>query len=202
MNAGTKTLAFATVLGVCCSTLLVGVHELTDPFVRRNQRLAEVRLFLDALGVNVPANATSDELTALFDRSVEHIRRESFDYYVYRQDDDGPIACVAVTVAGQGVWGEIKGIVALAPDWITIRELRFIKQSETPGLGGEIASESFLTQFPGKKLVSDEGQVGFHIVPPGSAREANEVDGITGATMTSRRVGLMLDNLAKQIHRK
>ena len=80
---------------------------------------------------------------------------------------------------------------------VTIRGIRFYKQEETPGLGGEIGASWFQDQFKGKKIVSPSGEYGFSINKPGSGTGSNQVDGITGATMTSERVGIMIDNILK-----
>ena len=64
---------------------------------------------------------------------------------------------MAVPFSGSGVWGPIEGVLALEPDMQTIRGVRFYKQEETPGLGGEIASDWFQAQFKGKTLVSAAG---------------------------------------------
>jgi Na+-transporting NADH:ubiquinone oxidoreductase subunit C len=98
-----------------------------------------------------------------------------------------------------GLWGPIKGVLALEPDLRTIKAISFYQQEETPGLGGEIGADWFRRQFQNKRIVSAEGKAGFRVLKPGSASGPAEVDGISGATMTSQRVGLMLDNLAKLI---
>jgi Na+-transporting NADH:ubiquinone oxidoreductase subunit C len=98
-----------------------------------------------------------------------------------------------------GLWGVIKGVLALQPDLRTIRAISFYQQEETPGLGGEIASDWFRRQFENKQLASADGQAGFRVLKPGGRAGPAEVDGISGATMTSQRVELMLDNLARSI---
>jgi Na+-transporting NADH:ubiquinone oxidoreductase subunit C len=105
-----------------------------------------------------------------------------------------------VPFTGPGLWGQIHGILALEPDLQTIRGVRFYRHEETPGLGGEISAAWFLEQFPGRKLVGEDGTPGFRIPKPGGAKGApNAVDGISGATMTCDRVQDMLDGLAKQL---
>ena len=48
---------------------------------------------------------------------------------------------------GPGLWGSIEGYVAISKDYSTILGLTFITQSETPGLGGRIGEEEYLSQF-------------------------------------------------------
>jgi Na+-transporting NADH:ubiquinone oxidoreductase subunit C len=101
-----------------------------------------------------------------------------------------------------GLWGVIKGVLALQPDLQTIKGISFYQQEETPGLGGEIGSEWFAKQFVGKRILSGSGAPGFRVLRPGASPGPNEVDGISGATMTSNRVQLMLDSLSKAIEKE
>ena len=101
--------------------------------------------------------------------------------------------------SGPGLWGPIYGVLALEPDLRTIRGIRFFKQEETPGLGGEIGADWFQDQFVGKQIASEADVYGFAIVKPGTGEGVNVVDGITGATMTSDRVAVMIDSIAAVI---
>jgi Na+-transporting NADH:ubiquinone oxidoreductase subunit C len=114
--------------------------------------------------------------------------------------DTGKPQLVAVPFTGPGLWGPIKGVMSLEPDLLTIREISFYQQEETPGLGGEIGSKWFQDQFKGKEIVSPAGEPGFHIRKPGNPLDENSVDGISGATMTSERVQSIIDNLAKDLY--
>ena len=65
----------------------------------------------------------------------------------------------------------------------------FYKHSETPGLGGRITESWFVDQFKGKELKpSGKKDEYFYLVPPGQEKGANNVDAITGATLTSEGV--------------
>ena len=87
-----------------------------------------------------------------------------------------------IPLHGKGLWGPIWGYLALAPDGKTIIGANFDHKSETPGLGGEITTERFQSQFKGKPVSSDG-----HYIPI-------EFDAITGATKTSTGVKEMIDN--------
>ena len=79
----------------------------------------------------------------------------------------------------------------------TIRGLTFHEQEETPGLGAEITSEAFRDQFKGKPLVNPEGKPGIRIRVGASG--PNEVDGITGATMTCDKVEALLNMTIEKV---
>ena len=199
-----RLILFSVVLAIVCSLLLVGAEQLFMPFRDANERAEEVKNFLSALEVPLDENADSDELVDIFNNNIEIRTAGEIQLFAYiPQDSVGkqPVA-FATVFSGPGLWGPIQGVLALESDLITIRGIRFYKQEETPGLGGEIGAEWFQQQFIQKKIVSQSGEPGFEIVKPGSATTDNQVDGITGATMTSDRVHEMIDKLAKEISKE
>lgn len=199
MNNVTHTLGFAVALGVSCSVLLVGANQFTRPYREANAKAEEVRNFLAALEAPVPAAATAEELLATFEANVREESRMGMRLFAYLPEGaEAPVA-VAVPFSGPGVWGPIEGVLALEPDLKTIRGVRFYKQEETPGLGGEIASDWFQQQFRGKRIVSASGEPGFRVRKPGTLKDDNVVDAVTGATMTSDRVEIMLNDLARRL---
>jgi Na+-transporting NADH:ubiquinone oxidoreductase subunit C len=68
--------------------------------------------------------------------------------------------------------------------------LAFYEQSETPGLGAEITEPWFENQFRNKDIPEnpepDEELI--QLVRAGGEKRAGDVDAITGATQTSKRV--------------
>ena len=83
--------------------------------------------------------------------------------------------------------------MCLKNDLRTIYGLSFYKQEETPGLGGEISADGFRDQFQGKVVATDT-EIGIRIVRDGADAD-NEVDAISGATMTCDKVEAMLNEL-------
>ena len=90
-----------------------------------------------------------------------------------------------IPVYGAGLWGPVWGYVAL--DGLNIVGATFDHSGETPGLGGKIKDDpSFRAQFAGKSLDYSTA-VPFEIVKGGApAGQANAIDAISGATMTSK----------------
>ena len=88
---------------------------------------------------------------------------------------------------GTGLWGPIWGYLALDDNGTVVGAV-FDHKGETPGLGGEIASDKFAQRFISKKF---SGQP---IVLKKNADKDNyyEVDAISGGTMTSNGVTAML----------
>ena len=201
MRDNVRITVFASVLGLVCSLLLVGANSFTAPYRQANEKAEEVRNFLSALDVPVDSEADSKTLLEVFNQNVRVRKLGKLTLYEYVPADSAserPVS-VAVPFSGSGLWAPIEAVLALEPDLRTIRGIRFYKQEETPGLGGEISSDWFQEQFKGKEMVSSAGEPGFRILKPGSSHDKNSVDGITGATMTSDRVQTMLDGLAKAL---
>ena len=100
-------------------------------------------------------------------------------------------------VKGMGLWGPVWGYVALNADKATVYGAYFNHEGETAGLGAEIKdSRAWQNLFKGKTAYVD-GK------PVLSVKKANDirpeekgytVDAITGATLTSDGVNLMLQS--------
>ncbi len=196
-----RTLVFASVLGLVCSVLLAAVNLYTAPFRKANEEAEEVLNILSVLDIPVDSELDSLALLEVFEESVRV--KDMGDMTLYENvlefsAADEPLI-VAVRFSGPGLWGPIKGVISLDPDFLTIRGISFYQQEETPGLGGEIGEEWFQKQFEGKEIVSAGGEPGFRILKPGGDTDSNSVDGISGATMTSERVQSIIDGLAKDL---
>lgn len=190
-----RVLVFSVILGVVCSALLAGVSLLTQPYRTANEQAEEVQNILAALGVTVAADAGPEETLAIFNERIVVREIEGIEIYEYFAEGGGALEAVAVSIKGAGLWGPVEGVLALESDMNTIRGLRFFKQEETPGLGGEIGSDWFQRQFEGKTITDANGLPGIRIVKPGQGSGPNVVDSITGATMTSQRVETMLNEV-------
>ena len=117
-------------------------------------------------------------------------RRENYAM-VYLVETDGVLKKIILPVRGYGLWSTMKGFLALESDGNTVAGLGFSEHGETPGLGGEIDNPKWKAIWPGKKVYkgdSVELQLIKGSVNPASANVDYEVDGLAGATLTSRGV--------------
>jgi len=195
------TIIYAAIIGSVCALLLTVVGGFTAPYKQANAKADEVRNILKVLEVPFSADASGQELVDTFEANVRVEDRGSLKYFIYAATNDNSteVKAVAVRFQGSGLWGPIKGFLSLDPDMEIIRGITFYEQEETPGLGGEIESDWFRSQFRGKKLSDEMGDAGIRIVRGGSARGVNEVDAITGATMTCEKVESMLNVVIEQV---
>jgi Na+-transporting NADH:ubiquinone oxidoreductase subunit C len=105
--------------------------------------------------------------------------------FLYKKLDK--IESYVVPLNTKGLWGKIKGYLAMESDGITVAGFTVFSHAETPGLGAEIASPWFQQNFIGKKIVNKDGKFVSVWVAKGKAPQANNenyVDGISGATLT------------------
>lgn len=111
---------------------------------------------------------------------------------LFRFSKDGTEGFV-IPVSGTGLWGAIWGYVALDIDCSTVLGVTFDHKSETPGLGAKITTPEFQSQFVGKKIRNSDGEfVSVQVLKNADKSSDNEVDAISGATITSTGVGQML----------
>ena len=117
------------------------------------------------------------------------------NYKVYECQVGGEKKYV-VPVYGMGLWGAIWGYVAVNADGNTVYGAYFNHDSETAGLGAEIKdSKAWQDKFAGKKIYGADGSAALKVVKSSELKNpASEVDGITGATLTSNGVSDMLQD--------
>jgi Na+-transporting NADH:ubiquinone oxidoreductase subunit C len=197
MKSSFYTIAYSVVLGTVCAAFLTGVSRYTRPFKEANEKAEETRNILGVLRIPFEAGADSKELLAISEKRTREGTHNELKFYA--GVENGKCTIVAFLFNGQGLWGPVEGFLALDPDLREIQGVTFHKQEETPGLGGEIASEGFRAQFVDKKIVAADGTVGIKIKKGGGAVGQSEVDAIGGATMTCQRVEAMLTAIMKRI---
>ncbi len=100
-----------------------------------------------------------------------------------------------IPMNGKGLWGAIWGYIALDDDRNTINGVYFSHASETPGLGSNIVEPVFRNQFKGKQLMRDGKFTSIAVMKVGqTAQGQDQVDALSGGTITSKGVESMLYN--------
>jgi Na+-transporting NADH:ubiquinone oxidoreductase subunit C len=197
MKGSVYTLFYAAVLGTACALVLTFAASFTAPYKKANAEAEEVKNILLALNVTVPKKSSSEKLLEIYKENVKEQQQGSITTYVYTptSNTDG---AVAMRFAGPGLWGPIKGFLALDPEITKIRGITFYEQEETPGLGGEIVKPAFRDKFAGLLIRDEDGNPGI-IIKSGGEEAQNKVDGISGATMTCDKVQEMLNEAIRSI---
>lgn len=175
--------------------LLAFAHSSTVEIVERNEMVRRQSTVLSAIGIDV------DSADEVFDEysNLERIDLEQLDLddlaeggpglYIYSGQQE-PI--IARQFSGPGVWGEIVAVISVNSDVTRVIGVEILDQNETPGLGGRVTTREFLDQLRGEAIGPD----GIHVVVrgPGDYDPDNaQIDGITGATGTTRSFDRMLN---------
>ena len=208
-NSNVYTIIYASVMVVLVAFLLAFVssslkdkQDANVAIDKKTQILAALNVRgIDKSEVEAQYNAHIDTTCVLtadgqviegadaFDVETKEIG-EKFPIYMAKTAD-GKDALV-LPVKGRGLWGGLWGYIAVTPDMQTVLGAYFNHESETAGLGALIKDEPFQAQFAGRPVFGEDGKVALTVVKKGSSENASQVDGVTGATLTSKGTGEMV----------
>ena len=208
-NSNSYTIIYASVMVIIVAFLLAFVSSSLKSTQDKNVQLDTKKQILAALNIKnvedadaeyqkyvkgdmlMNVDGTLTENTGEFATNYEKEAKEQQRLHVFVCDVDGQTKYV-FPVYGAGLWGAIWGYVALNEDKDTVYGVYFSHASETPGLGAEIATDKFQSEFTGKKTL-ENGAVALGVVKNGKVEKADyQVDGISGGTITSVGVDAML----------
>lgn len=170
INLGLILLAFAIV-----SALLMGVaYQVTlDPITqsreladRQNQQLV---------------SPEADEFVAVDKAVLEKVRQEHPGILDIAEAKKGADAIGYVVKSSTNGFGGPMEVMVGVDEQGNVSGIRMGNHTETPGLGDNAGKPDFYEQFPGKNILTG---IGVNKGEPG----ANEIQAITGATVTSRAV--------------
>ncbi|MDE1462597.1 Na(+)-translocating NADH-quinone reductase subunit C [Spartinivicinus poritis] len=124
------------------------------------------------------------------EQDIASIKRRAHYATVYLVEKQGKVDKLILPVHGYGLWSTMYGFLALQGDTKTVVGLGFYDHGETPGLGGEVDNPKWKAQWPGKQVFNDQFTVDIAVVKgsanPDSPKFKHQVDGLAGATLTSR----------------
>ena len=213
-QGNTYTFLYSVVLVVVVAALLSIVSLSLQPRQNENRQNEKRQNILSAIHIS----STAANSAELFDKYIkeqfiinakgEKVPGKAFDVNIEQQykqplanrelpvfvaDVDGATKYI-LPIYGAGLWGPIWGYISLDDNKDTIYGTFFDHQGETPGLGAEITTPAFNNQFQNKQIFSGEELVSILVIKGGNATGKNEVDAISGGTITSKGVENMLRN--------
>lgn len=104
---------------------------------------------------------------------------------VYLVREMGRVSRIVLPVRGRG-WSMLKGFLAIDRDLATVVGFTIHEHDETAGLGAQVDDPKWKARWPGKRVYDPEGTLRLRVVRGGAgARPPYEVDGISGATITT-----------------
>jgi electron transport complex protein RnfG len=177
--SGLRLVGTLTLAGLVSGTAIVGVYEVTLPMIEANNaRALERAVFKVTPGSARMLGLVVDEAGV---RAVGE--GETPDVYA-SYDDAGALVGYAIPGEGAGFQDTIRLIYGYDPGGGRIVGMEVLESRETPGLGDKIyKDEAFVGAFSALEV-----SPGIVCVKAGEASAPNEVDAITGATISSKAV--------------
>lgn len=130
------------------------------------------------------------------DKDIASIRTKAKLAKVFLVKNAGQLQSIILPINGYGLWSTMYGFLALEADGQTVQSINLYDQGETPGLGGEVVNPNWRALWKGKKVYGDNGDVALTLVKgtvdTSRADAVNKVDGLAGATLTSRGVSNLI----------
>jgi H+/Na+-translocating ferredoxin:NAD+ oxidoreductase subunit G len=174
-------LATLTIIGIISGAALAMVADWANPLIEANRKAETERaIFL------VQPQGTSYEI----------VQDVSFDLYRVFDDTKNPVG-FAMIYEGNGFQGNIRVMVGVKADLMSVTAMEVLEQTETPGLGTKILEEPFKGYFNG---LSADPQI--NMVKGVEASQPNEVQAITGATISSKAIIDIINNGLQQLRKE
>lgn len=206
MSSRLQSLIFAAILCLVCSVILTTASTGLQRFQEKNMRIDRHRNILMSVGqVKQDRRYTPDEIESMYTKYIKPLwvdpagqliekpERGERDFPLYLYLKGKQIEAYVVPINSRGLWGKIKGYLAIEKDGSTVLGFTVYQHSETPGLGGEIEKAWFQKNWVGKKIVDRDGDFVSVSIAKGAVQDmvapqkhANYVDGISGATLTGK----------------
>ena len=186
-------------IGLLCGLLIVSVFEWTRPIIAKNKAEALERAILQVL----PAADSSAAFRLGEDGRFElHEGEAGNEPLVFAGYDGGKqLVGLAVEAQGMGYQDVIRVLYGYSFSDDAIVGIRVLDSKETPGLGDKIETDPvFLENFKrlDVSLTADAGSLAHAIefAKSGQKNQPWQVDGITGATISSKAIAGMLNESA------
>jgi NADH:ubiquinone oxidoreductase, Na(+)-translocating, C subunit len=208
-DSNVYTIIYASVMVVLVAVILAFTSESLRGFQKKNEDNDKRKQILRSLNVMVTDSETEAKYNELIKESFlvndkgQKVDGDAFAadaskmysenaYPVFIANVSGKTVYI-MALYGTGLWGPLWGYVALNEDKNTVFGADVSHAGETPGLGAEIATAAFSSQFINKQIFKNNEFKSIAIVKPGkSAQGQDYVDGISGGTITSNAVDDMI----------
>lgn len=107
-------------------------------------------------------------------------------------NDSSKVEKYILPIYGKGLWSTLYGFIAVDKSFETVEGFTFYQHGETPGLGGEVDNPKWKKLWVGKQIFDETGNLKIQVIKGVVDRSSDaakyEVDGLSGATLTTRGV--------------
>lgn len=207
-----------------CGIIIVSAYQMTLSSVEENKRIATERSIykvipnakkIEEFLVETSPNKQSQDKTIIsktqFDLQNQNQQNQnqqnstSFDEKFFAAyDENNKFLGVAMEGSARGYGDVVRLMFAFEPSCECFTAMSVVAMRETPGIGDKITKDkAFLENFKALSAKLNEQknalQNEIRTVKNGQKQNAWEIDAIAGATITSRAVGVAVNEAAKNI---
>jgi electron transport complex protein RnfG len=191
MNAGAQTETVApsslrlvltlAIAGLISGIAIIGIYESTLPTITANK----ARELREAVFKVLPGVSQMQQLVYRDGELVVTEERQKDEEAVYGgYDEQGDFVGYAIPAAGPGFQDTIGVLYGYKPESTLVVGMEVLESRETPGLGDKIYKDAVFVG--GFSALSIDPEI--VAVKKGAKRQPNEIDAITGATISSKAV--------------
>ena len=218
-DSNRHTYLFAGIMVITIAFVLSFISESLKELKLDNVKKEKMQNILSTVGVNVTRDESEalynqyiiEELSLTHNGDIDQevnafniklaleikkdLDNQRFPLYIANLDNT---KYYIIPLRGNGLWNAIWGYIALKEDINTIEGISFGHEAETAGLGAEITEDWFINSFNDEKILNSNGEfVGIYVSksnndPDNIDKNDNEVDAISGATVTGDGVSDMI----------
>lgn len=195
-ETNTYIIIYASVMVIIVAFLLAFISSVLKPTQDANVERDKKNQILTSLNI---VGLKGEAIDRQYAQTITDVQTEAGGpVYVAQVDDQTKYV---LPVKGRGLWGGLWGYISIDEDKQHVFGTYFDHESETAGLGARIKERWFQEQFNGKPIFTDNTQqVALTVVKKGASKAETEIDGVTGATLTSNGVaGMVTDGLQAYI---
>lgn len=182
-------------IGVICGVLIVAAYDFTKEPIRRNKVLARQQAVLQV----IPGAAQVGTFQRTADGSYQLVPDDSEgDGLVFAGfDAQQKLVGAAIEARGSGYGDDLRVLYAYSFEQQAVVGLKVIETHETPGLGADVDTDpgySANFQKLDVTLGADRQALAHPVefVKQGQKKHPWQIDGITGATVTTKAIATML----------
>ena len=218
-DSNRHTYLFAGIMVITIAFVLSFISESLKELKLDNVKKEKMQNILSTVGVNVTRDESEalynqyiiEELSLTHNGDIDQevnafniklaleikkdLDNQRFPLYIANLDNT---KYYIIPLRGNGLWNAIWGYIALKEDINTIEGISFVHEAETAGLGAEITEDWFINSFNDETILNSNGEfVGLYVSksnndPDNIDKNDNEVDAISGATVTGDGVSDMI----------
>ena len=211
-----KTIGVAFAVCLICS-LVVSASAVSLRDLQKENKLNDKRIkILQVADIYDPSISIAEQFSELESKFIDfntglmmdeynNFSIDDYDQIIVTKDpnlsskvptsEDIAIDKLVLPIRGYGLWGTLYGYISIEDDFNTVSGIEFYDHKETPGLGAEVDNPKWKAQWKGKKIYKDN-KVNLAVikgkVEAGDSESTYKIDGLSGATITSRGVTNMV----------